>query len=65
MVMSPPLMRSGTRSRRHLDGTVGGLSTIAKSGVVGLSGHALERVSGVTGSHDTPVSEPDGSVTNR
>jgi hypothetical protein len=49
MVMSPPLMRSGTRSRRHLDGTVGSLSTIDKSGVVGLSRHALERVSGVTG----------------
>jgi hypothetical protein len=42
-----------------------GRATIDKSGVMGLNGHVVERVSGVTGSHDTPVSEPDGSVTRR
>jgi hypothetical protein len=58
-------LRSATRSRRHLDGTVGALSTIDKSGVMGLSGHALERVSGVTGvmipsfgGHDKSVLRP-------
>jgi hypothetical protein len=54
--MSPPLMRSRTRSRRHLDGTVGGLSTIDKSGVVGLSEH-------VSGARAGRHLESDGSVT--
>jgi hypothetical protein len=40
-------------------------ATIDKSGVMGLCGHVFGARVGRHWSHDTPVSEPDGSVTRR